>query len=78
VIAWFWSAATYLTLGACVLVIVGSAVAFIGAILGWDRDEIVDHGEWQQVEDEKNDVARRRTLGRATDSRTAAHHRVIR
>ena len=63
--------------------LISVAIILVAAV--WLLDTFEDrrpHGvspaDWQQVANEKDEYARRRTLGRATDSRTAAHHRVIR
>lgn len=60
----FWEVATYLVLGACVLVILGCAIAFVLAILGWDREEAVDAREWQAVEDERQRTHLNRVIGK--------------
>lgn len=60
----FWQIATLLVLGACVLVILGCAMAFVLAILGWDREEAVDARDWQAVEDERQRMRLKRVMGK--------------
>lgn len=63
-IAWFWSVATYLTLGACVLIIFGCAVSLVASILGWDREDVVDQTDWQAVQDERERARLTRAMGK--------------
>lgn len=60
----FWKIATYLTLGACVLIIFGCAVSVVASILGWDREDVVTHDDWQQIEDERERARLTRAMGK--------------